>query len=916
MVRSLRRLCRGSESLRLWVSLGMLLAVFHVEARTQVRVAPVWATAEDDDANVDSCAVWVARDPRDSLLFVTEKDGDRLQVLQAVTGKPYAPMPYLGTVEDGTGPGEFNRPNGVWVMYHVPYAGGFTDIVLVTDQRNQRVQIVRLPELEYFGEFGGGQVGKGYGLAPYHDGTDFFVFVTDQEPPGDFPGKIKKYRLRPEGSLLGGDLVFGVGSGSGEPPLSNVESVLADFALDRLHVCGDEGGDFNRLFQLDGTYTGIDYGEPQFQSDQEGINLYLTGETSGYLVVSDQLRGGNPNEFEIFDRETLAPLGYFRCSSTGAIVTRNTDGAFLEQRPLPGFPDGAFFAVNDDTNVHAFDWTDVAEAMGLDIVALDRPFQGSAPRAEPPVSRSSLWFYDGSWWGALERGDDLVAARLEDGTFQAVLVLGGAAPASVRHVGDDAIILAAGDSAVVHPLAYRPSLRRYESVGGPVTLPEVQGPLADLAVEEGPGGRPTRGWVFWVSDGVARVIWSGTSPDGGTGFPRWGADGSVALGGAANLAPCLLHVPQWQATVAVWAEQEEVVLRAHSDKAIPESWGGRDAVVSGAFEAVTAAAAPGGGLFVLAREAGGACRLRVRTSPGAWTDIPVAGIVGTPALVVDSTGATVYLFHATEISGRRVLHRRQAALDDLAFGPDRYLVGWPGVDLAAPIFPAHLPPEASDLVVASSGDDGWGYFGRVALARDDDLQAPITLGHSPPPGAAGVAPGTAISLRVTDDLAGVDRTSVRVLVNDLEIATRLRGVPRSYLVDAELPADLAETRVTIRIEARDLTTPPHAMTPFEYEVELEGTAPRSFLRGEANGDGMIDISDAVSILLALFLGGSSLTCEDSADVDDSGDVDITDVIRLLSFLFLSGPAPADPYLECGTDPTVDLLACPAGGACP
>src|SRR5687767_3855658 len=204
-----------------------------------------------------------------------------MEIWKASTGGRDLPRPFLGNTTEGALPGDFYRPIGVWVVPHLRHAAGFSDILLVTDQENLRVQVFRLPELEFFGVFGQDQVGKGYGIAPYHDGTDFFVFITDNIPPAAFPGKIKKYKLRPDDAGIGADLLFGVGSSAGTPPLPNVESVLADLAHDRLHVCGDEGGRQNFIFRLDGSYTGVTYGDPQFEFNQEGINLYDTGGGDG-----------------------------------------------------------------------------------------------------------------------------------------------------------------------------------------------------------------------------------------------------------------------------------------------------------------------------------------------------------------------------------------------------------------------------------------------------------------------------------------------------------------------------------------------------------------------------------------------------------------------------------------------------------
>jgi hypothetical protein len=90
--------------------------------------------------------------------------------------------------------------------------------------------------------------------------------------------------------------------------------------------------------------------------------------------------------------------------------------------------------------------------------------------------------------------------------------------------------------------------------------------------------------------------------------------------------------------------------------------------------------------------------------------------------------------------------------------------------------------------------------------------------------------------------------------------------------------------------------------------------PRLFIRGDADSDQTVDISDAVRIFLWLFGGERIVNCPDALDVDDSGGVDVTDGISLLSFLFLGGPQPAPPYLSPGRDPTVDQLpACRQDG---
>ena len=90
----------------------------------------------------------------------------------------------------------------------------------------------------------------------------------------------------------------------------------------------------------------------------------------------------------------------------------------------------------------------------------------------------------------------------------------------------------------------------------------------------------------------------------------------------------------------------------------------------------------------------------------------------------------------------------------------------------------------------------------------------------------------------------------------------------------------------------------------------------SFRRGDPNGDGATDVSDAVAILQYLF-DGSTLQCLDTADIYDTGEVNIADTMALVMYLFGSGNPPADPFPSCGWDTSLDLLGdCLDGGNCP
>ena len=80
-----------------------------------------------------------------------------------------------------------------------------------------------------------------------------------------------------------------------------------------------------------------------------------------------------------------------------------------------------------------------------------------------------------------------------------------------------------------------------------------------------------------------------------------------------------------------------------------------------------------------------------------------------------------------------------------------------------------------------------------------------------------------------------------------------------------------------------------------------------FVRGDSNGDGTPNISDAVATLSYLFSGGAEPACLDAADADDRGTVEITDAVYLLNHLFSGGQPPPAPYPAAGADPTEDGL---------
>ncbi len=92
-------------------------------------------------------------------------------------------------------------------------------------------------------------------------------------------------------------------------------------------------------------------------------------------------------------------------------------------------------------------------------------------------------------------------------------------------------------------------------------------------------------------------------------------------------------------------------------------------------------------------------------------------------------------------------------------------------------------------------------------------------------------------------------------------------------------------------------------------LPISAHAEWTFIRGDANGDGVINIADVIFDLNVLFSQESG-NCHDARDANDDGSNDIADTIFILDFLFsVTGNSPSAPWSDCGTDPTTDALDC-------
>lgn len=311
-------------------------------------IPETFLTPMDTLDNVDSPAAW--RGPDGEVVLMATAKGSH--VIMAYDGETGELIGRWG--EEGTGPGQFQRPNGILVQ---------DDLLVVVERDNRRVQLLRLPGFESLGTFGDDVLLKPYGVTGVLEEGVLHLWVTDDfdvtgEGEAHWENRVKRFAVRLEEGGPVPEFVGTLGDAEGPGRLRVVESILADPVHDRLLIADEhEAERVVKVYDLEGRYAGRQVGQGVFAAEPEGIALYACG-TGGYYLMADQSPQGN--RFQVFDRASLGHLGTF----AGEAVA-NTDGVAVLQGPVGSLGSGAFYAVHDDQGVVGLRWADIAEALEL-----------------------------------------------------------------------------------------------------------------------------------------------------------------------------------------------------------------------------------------------------------------------------------------------------------------------------------------------------------------------------------------------------------------------------------------------------------------------------------------------------------------------------------------------------------------------
>ena len=262
-----------------------------------------------------------------------------------------------------------DRPNNVDVEYGFRINATTTiDIAVVTERAQKRLKIYRIDRttrrLEeilngntsvFTNSTGDQALPMGIGL--YKRPSDERIFAIVSRKSGPKTGYIGQYELVWNGRGIDTKLVRFFGNFQG----TEIESIVVDDPLGVVYYSDERSGIRKYNVDPDNKQTeqiGFINTTLMWQADSEGLAIYPTSNTTGYLLVTDQIANGSI--FHIYERQ--GNNSYLK-----GILTRadSTDGIEVTNVPLNDrFPRGLLVVMNEITkNFLIFDWRNIQKEL-------------------------------------------------------------------------------------------------------------------------------------------------------------------------------------------------------------------------------------------------------------------------------------------------------------------------------------------------------------------------------------------------------------------------------------------------------------------------------------------------------------------------------------------------------------------------
>lgn len=258
------------------------------------------------------------------------------------------------------------RMNNGDVEYKLARLGGTTDIVVATERNRRMIRVFSLPDMKPIDGggilvFDGDSTREPMGVSLYRRPRDgaIFAFVGGKSGPTDGT-YIWQYRLTANAKgVVTGTKVRALGIYSGR---KEIESIAVDDSLGYLYY-SDEGVGVRQYYADPDSSTKelALFATTGVKEDHEGLAVYATGASTGYIVLSDQ----GANRIHVFAREGTAsnPFDHRRLAVI-PVRAQQTDGLEVTEHALdPRFPKGMLAMMSNRGAFHFYDWRDVDAAI-------------------------------------------------------------------------------------------------------------------------------------------------------------------------------------------------------------------------------------------------------------------------------------------------------------------------------------------------------------------------------------------------------------------------------------------------------------------------------------------------------------------------------------------------------------------------
>lgn len=316
----------------------------------QDKIEPTLKTSQVPH-DTDDPAIWYNKEnPEKSLILGTDKDDSGALYVFDLSGK----------IIDSLVVDSLEYPNNVDVEYGLVLPNGnLIDIAVTVERSSKKLRVFSVPDLRaldgggfpaFLGEAADSlRLPMGVGLFKNPEDSTISVIVSRKIGPTDGT-YLWQYSL----NAVSEDLVelevirkFGNFSGGG----SEIEAILVDDELGYIYY-SDEAYGIRKYYAdpINGNHELTVFGQNDFKEDREGIALWPTSPTDGFLIVSDQ----QDSSFNVYPRNPNN--GEHFLIKKWHLSTVETDGCDLISLPTSErFSAGFFIAMSEDRTFHLYD---------------------------------------------------------------------------------------------------------------------------------------------------------------------------------------------------------------------------------------------------------------------------------------------------------------------------------------------------------------------------------------------------------------------------------------------------------------------------------------------------------------------------------------------------------------------------------